>query len=70
MKSVKHHFFTLWVHSVDGDDQVPVIEFDEGESFDNILLEMLALDELSIYCSLTCDTWLTCEDIDVEEIVK
>lgn len=71
MKSIKHHSFTLWVHSDERDeDKVPVCDFDEGEPFDNILLEMLALDEFGIGCSLTCDTWSTLENIDVEEILK
>lgn len=63
MKTVSHHSFTLWAHSIDDEDsKIPVMEFEEGYSYDEILLTMLSLDEIGIICSLTCETWSTVED--------
>lgn len=66
-KEVTHEDFTLWVNSIDHqEDSVPVLYFDEGTSYDLICLNMLALEKLGISCYLTCDTWSTIEEVEIE----
>lgn len=69
MNTKNHHEFTLWIYSEERDDEkVPAIIFEEGTSFDEILLTMLAIDQLGLYCSLTCDTWTEFHKDDSEDV--
>lgn len=57
-KKKKHHEFTLWIYDWErSEEKVPAVLFEEGTSFDEILLTMLAVDQLGLCSSLTCDTW-------------
>lgn len=69
MNMKNHHDFTLWVYSEERDDEkVPALIFDEGTSFDEICLTMLALEKLHLDCCLSCDTWSEYSNSESEDV--